>query len=37
MKTYTQDQLQEIIAKHQLWLDDKEGGERADLRSAAAP
>ncbi|TXH52415.1 MAG: pentapeptide repeat-containing protein [Desulfurellales bacterium] len=34
MKTYTQDQLKEIIAKHQLWLYDEEGGERADLRSA---
>ena len=34
MKTYTQDQLQEIIAKHQLWLDDEEGGERADLSYA---
>ena len=34
MKTYTQDQLKEIIAKHQLWLDDEEGGERANLSSA---
>jgi hypothetical protein len=34
MKTYTQDQLQEIIAKHQLWLCGEECGERADLRYA---
>jgi len=39
MKTYTQDQLQKIIAKHQLWLNEEECGERAnlsyaDLRSA---
>ena len=32
MKTYTQDQLNEIVGKHKLWLDNKESGERADLR-----
>ena len=27
-------ELQEILEKHKLWLDKKEGGERADLRDA---
>ena len=34
MKTFTKEQLQEILQKHQLWLDGKEGGERADLSFA---
>jgi hypothetical protein len=34
MKTFTKEQLQEILQKHQLWLDGKEGGERAHLSSA---
>ena len=31
MKTYTKEELKEIITKHKLWLDDEEGGERANL------
>ncbi len=31
MRKITKGQLEEIINKHQLWLNDKEGGERADL------
>ncbi|MGN2304973.1 pentapeptide repeat-containing protein [Pseudomonas chlororaphis] len=34
MKTFTPEQLSEILGKHKLWLDDGEGGERADLRGA---
>jgi len=34
MKTYTAEQLKEILQKHQLWLDNDEGGERADLSAA---
>lgn len=34
MKTYTQEQLAEILEKHLMWLDDEEGGERANLRGA---
>ena len=34
MKIYTDEQLKLILKKHQLWLDDREGGERADLRHA---
>jgi hypothetical protein len=34
MKTFTEEQLQGILKKHQLWLDGKEGGERADLSCA---
>ena len=30
----TKDQLQEILRKHALWLEDKEGGERANLFKA---
>lgn len=30
----TQKELDEILRKHKLWLEDKEGGERADLGSA---
>ena len=28
------EQLQEVLRKHRLWIDDEEGGERADLRGA---
>jgi len=34
MKTITREELQLILEKHQLWLDDKEDGERADLWGA---
>ena len=27
----TQEQLEEILRKHELWLEDKEGGECANL------
>jgi len=34
MKTYTPEQLAEILSKHKSWLDDEDGGERANLSSA---
>ncbi len=34
MKTFTKEEIQEILRKHQLWLDEKEGGERADFSGA---
>jgi uncharacterized protein YjbI with pentapeptide repeats len=34
MKTFTTEQLSEIIQKHHTWLNSEEGGERANLRSA---
>ena len=34
MKTYTPEELGSILHKHQLWLDDEDGGERADLKGA---
>ena len=34
MKTYTPEELAEVLEKHRLWLDDEEGGEQADLRGA---
>ncbi|NVZ77130.1 pentapeptide repeat-containing protein, partial [Pseudomonas gingeri] len=34
MKTFTPEQLAEILGKHRAWLDDEEGGERADLGGA---
>lgn len=34
MKTYTPEELSEILEKHRLWLDDEEGGERANLTGA---
>ena len=34
MKTYTKEELAEILRKHNLWLDNGVGGERADLRDA---
>ena len=30
----TQAELDEILAKHTKWLNDEDGGERADLRGA---
>ena len=34
MKTYTPEELAEVLEKHRLWLDDEEGGEQADLSGA---
>ncbi|MBD1590313.1 pentapeptide repeat-containing protein [Pseudomonas typographi] len=34
MKTYTQEELAEILGKHKAWLDGEDGGERANLRGA---
>lgn len=34
MKTYTKEELDEILRKHKLWLEGEEGGERADLTGA---
>ena len=34
MKTYTKEELAEILRKHNLWLANGVGGERADLRNA---
>jgi len=34
MKRYTPEELAEVLRLHKLWLNDKEGGERADLTSA---
>ena len=34
MKTYTREELTVILEKHKLWLEGKEGGERADLSGA---
>ncbi|ANI14447.1 hypothetical protein A9C11_10835 [Pseudomonas citronellolis] len=34
MKTYTPEELAEVLEKHRLWLDDEEGGEQADLNGA---
>jgi hypothetical protein len=34
MKTYTSEQLAEILGKHRSWLLDEDGGERADLSGA---
>jgi hypothetical protein len=34
MKTFTPAQIQEILAKHQLWREGKESGERADFTGA---
>ncbi len=34
MSEYTREQLTEIIAKHKLWLDREEGGDRANLDGA---
>jgi len=34
MRTFTKEQLSEILAKHKAWLNNEEGGERADLSCA---
>ena len=34
MRTISQKELKEILAKHKKWLNDEEGGEQADLRFA---
>ena len=34
MKTYTKEELAEILRKHKLWLANGDGGERADLSGA---
>jgi len=34
MKIFTTDELKEIFRKHLLWLEDDDGGERADLSNA---
>ena len=34
MKVYNDGELQEILRKHSLWIENKEGGERANLRGA---
>ena len=34
MKNYTHEELQAILAKHKAWLNNEEGGERANLREA---
>jgi hypothetical protein len=34
MKTYTAEELAEVLEKHRLWVNDEEGGERANLSGA---
>ena len=34
MRTFTKEQLAELLAKHKAWLNNEDGGERADLRYA---
>jgi hypothetical protein len=34
MRTFTKEQLSEILAKHKAWLNNEEGGEIANLRNA---
>ena len=34
MKTYTSEELKEILAKHKAWLNNEEGGQRANLSYA---
>ncbi len=34
MRTFTEEELHQVIAKHKDWLDGVEGGERANLSSA---
>ena len=34
MRTFTKEQLAELLAKHRAWLNNEDGGERADLSSA---
>ena len=35
MKRYTPEELKEVLRLHKLWLDDEEGGERANLEGAS--
>ena len=32
MRTFTKERLAELLAKHKAWLNNEDGGERADLR-----
>ena len=34
MKTYTKEELAEMLRKHKLWINGEDGGERADLSDA---
>ena len=34
MRTFTKERLAELLAKHKAWLNNEDGGERANLRSA---
>jgi uncharacterized protein YjbI with pentapeptide repeats len=34
MRTFTKDELKEILRLHDMWLKDEEGGERANLHGA---
>ena len=34
MRTFTKERLTELLAKHKAWLNNEDGGERANLRSA---
>ena len=34
LRKITKEELKEVLRKHKLWLDKKEGGEKADLREA---
>ena len=34
MRTFTKEQLAELLAKHKAWLNNEDEGERADLRYA---
>ena len=34
MRTFTKEQLAELLAKHKAWLNNEDGGERANLSSA---
>ena len=34
MRTFTKEQLAELLAKHRAWLNNEDGGERANLSSA---
>ena len=34
MRIFTKEQLAELLAKHKAWLNNEDGGERANMRSA---
>ena len=34
MRTFTKEQLTEILAKHKAWINNEDGGEKADLSGA---